>query len=120
MMKRKHVFYVLIPTIFVIIITPILIFSFIPNISSTINYKFGVPCSDLPDIEVVRQTFDEHQDIVFQIENISPGNVFIEVHECCDGKGEIFIYYDTIATRNEILELIGGDFFGIPIRLFNI
>jgi hypothetical protein len=120
MKRRKQILILIIPVIFLTAVISILIIFMIPNTNSTINYKFGVPCDELPDIDTVIQIFEEHQDTVDQIENISPGNVFVTIHECCDGKGEIFIYYDTLSHRNQILKLIGGDFFGIPIRLFNV
>ena len=79
------------------------------------------PCFLLPDIETVRDVVDAHQDVISQIENTSPGHVFVWINERCDGKGELHIIYDTIETRDKILEIIGGDtFFGVPYLLFNI
>jgi len=119
---KSHTFYVLI-IILVIIVSigsiPIVILAF--ELFETIKDSSGLPCEELPDIETVRQTIEDHQDIIEEIENTSPGNVWIEINERCDGKGELFIYYNTIYTKNKIKELIGGDtFFGVPYRMFNI
>ena len=122
--KRKtksHKFYALI-IILVIIVSigsiPIVILAF--DIYETFKDSSGLPCEDLPDIETVRQTIEDHQDSIEEIENTSPGNVWVEINERCDGKGELFIYYDTIYTKNKIKEIIGGDtFFGVPYRMFN-
>lgn len=66
------------------------------------------------------QIYNEHLDTVEQIENISPGYVFVSLVERCLGKGEVEIYYDTNSTRNQIKDLIGDTFFGIPYVMFNI
>ena len=118
---KPHKFYALI-IILVIIVSigsiPIVILAF--SIYETIKGSSGLPCEELPDIETVRQIIEDHQDLIEEIENTSPGNVFVEINERCDGKGELFIYYDTIYTKNKIKEIIGGDtFFGVPYRMFN-
>jgi len=119
---KSHTFYVLI-IILVIIVSigsiPIVILVF--EIFETIKDSSGLPCEALPDIETVRQIIEDHWDLIEEIENTSPGNVWIEINERCDGKGELFIYYDTIYTKNKIKEIIGGDtFFGVPYRMFNV
>ena len=119
---KPHKFYALI-IILVIIVSigsiPIVILAF--SIYETIKDNSGLPCEALPDIETVRQIIEDHQDLIEEIENTSPGNVWVEINERCDGKGELFIYYDTIYTKNKIKELIGGDtFFGVPYRMFNV
>jgi len=119
---KSHTFYVLI-IILVIIVSigsiPIVILAF--EIFETIKDSSGLPCEELPDIETVRQIIEDHQDLIEEIENTSPGNVWVEINERCDGKGELFIYYDTIYTKNKIKEIIGGDtFFGVPYRMFNV
>ena len=119
---KSHTFYILI-IILVIIVSigsiPIVILAF--SIYETIKGSSGLPCEELPDIETVRQIIEDHQDLIEEIENTSPGNVFVEINERCDGKGELFIYYDTIYTKNKIKEIIGGDtFFGVPYRMFNV
>lgn len=119
---KSHTFYVLI-IILVIIVSigsiPVVILAF--EIFETIKDSSGLPCEELPDIETVRQIIEDHQDLIEEIENTSPGNVWVEINEKCDGKGELFIYYDTIYTKNKIKELIDGDtFFGVPYRMFNV
>ncbi len=119
---KPHKFYALI-IILVIIVSigsiPIVILAF--SIYETLKDNSGLPCEELPDIETVRQIIEDHQDLIEEIENTSPGNVWVEINERCDGKGELFIYYDTIYTKNKIKELIGGDtFFGVPYRMFNV
>jgi len=119
---KSHTFYVLI-IILVIIVSigsiPIVILAF--ELFETFKDSSGLPCEELPDIETVRQTIEDHQDLIEEIENTSPGNVFVEINERCDGKGELFIYYDTIYTKNKIKEIIDGDtYFGVPYRMFNI
>ena len=79
------------------------------------------PCEVLPDIETVREIVEEHQDIIEAIENVSPGGVWVEINERCDGKGELLIYYDTIYTKQEIKNIIeGNNFFGVPYRMINV
>ncbi|MFX1535835.1 MAG: hypothetical protein ACFFDI_16595 [Promethearchaeota archaeon] len=85
------------------------------------TYVYGIPCEELPNIEEVRRIVQEHQDKIEEIENTSPGNVWVEINERCEGKGELFIYYDTIATRNKIIDIIGAEtFYGVPYRMFNV
>jgi len=120
--KNPHRFYVLI-IILVIVVSigsiPIVILGF--SIYETIKDSSELSCEELPDIEFVRQIVEDHLDLIEEIENTSPGNVWVEINERCDGKGELFIYYDTIYTKIEIKEIIGGDtFFGVPYRMFNI
>ncbi len=99
---------------------PIVIYAY-NTVKNLLHYSPELPCDDLPDIVTVRQVVEDHQDIIQEIENINPGYVYIEIHERCNGKGELYIYYDTISTREQILEIIGAEtFFGIPYRLFNV
>lgn len=79
-----------------------------------------VPCDQLPNMSQAEQIYNEHLDIVEQIENINPGHVFVSLVERCPGKGEVEISYDTISTRNQIKDLIGDTFFGIPYVMINI
>ena len=94
--KRKtksYKFYALI-IILVIIVSigsiPIVILAF--DIYETIKDSSGLPCEELPDIENVRQIIEDHQDLIEEIDNTSPGNVWVGINERCDGKGELFIY----------------------------
>ncbi|MFX0124000.1 MAG: hypothetical protein ACFFAE_10200 [Candidatus Hodarchaeota archaeon] len=79
-----------------------------------------VPCDQLPNISQAEQIYNEHLDTVEQIENISPGKVFVSLVERCSEKGEVEIHYDTMNTRKQIKDLIGDTFFGIPYVMFNI
>ncbi|MBY9004029.1 MAG: hypothetical protein KGD73_08665, partial [Candidatus Lokiarchaeota archaeon] len=91
------------------------------SIFETLTGSSVLPCEELPDIEIVRNILENYQDLVEEIENTSPGNVWVTINERCEGKGELFIYYDTFNTKNKILDLIGSDtFFGVPYRMFNI
>ena len=119
---KPHKIYALI-IILVIIVSivsiPIVILTF--SIYETIKGNSGLPCEELPDIETARQIMQDHKDVIEEIENTSPGNVWVGINERCDGKGELFIFYDTIYTKNKIKEIIGGDtFFGVPYRMFNV
>ena len=99
---------------------PVVIYAF-DAIKNLLHYSPELPCDDLPDIEIVRQVVEDHQDVIQEIENINPGYVWVAINERCNGKGELYIYYDTISTREQILEIIGAEtFFGIPYRLFNV
>ena len=125
-LKRKNhrrIWALFIITIIVIIsLASISIFIYAyKTIKNSLNYNQELPCEELPEIETVRQAVEDHQDIIEEIENTSPGYVWVEINERCNGKGELFIYYDTIYTKDKILEIIGGDtFFGVPYRLFNV
>ncbi len=99
---------------------PVVIYAF-NAIRNLFDYYPELPCEDLPDIETVRQIVEDHQDVIQEIENINPENVWVVIHERCNGKGELHIYYDTVYNKEKILEIIGAEtFFGIPYRLFNV
>jgi len=120
--RRKKYAVIIISLIVIISLVsiPIVIYAY-ETIKNFLSYSPELPCEDLPNIETVRQVVEEHQDVIQQIENTSPGYVYVEINERCNGKGELYIYYDTVSTREQILEIIGGDtFFGIPYRLFNV
>jgi len=120
--QRKKYAVIIISLIVIISLVsiPIVIYAY-KTIKNLLNYDPERPCEDLPDIETVRQTVEEHQDVIQEIENTSPGYVWVAIHERCNGKGELHIYYDTVYTKEKILEIIGAEtFFGIPYRLFNV
>jgi len=120
--QRKKYAVIIISLIVIISLVsiPIVIYAY-KTIKNLLNYDPELPCEDLPDIETVRQIVEEHQDVIQEIENTSPGYVWVVIHERCNGKGELNIYYDTIYTKEKILEIIGAEtFFGIPYRLFNV
>ena len=116
--KNRRIFYALI-----IILVVFGSLSLIISYGAIMTYidNLGPSCEDYPSIETVREIVEKHQDVITSIENTSPEFVFVEINEPCDGKGQLFIYYDTITTRNKIKSIIGGDtFFGVPYRMFNI
>ena len=120
--QRKKYAVIIISLIVIIYLVsiPIVIYAY-KTIKNLLNYDPELPCEDLPDIETVRQIVEDHQDVIQDIENTSPGYVWVVIHERCNGKGELHIYYDTVYTKEKILEIIGADtFFGIPYRLFNV
>ncbi len=121
--NQRRIWALIIITIVIIISLasiPIVIYAY-KTIKNSINYNLKLPCEELPEIEKVRQVVEDHKDIIEEIENTSPEYVWVEINERCNGKGELFIYYDTVYTRDKILEIIGGDtFFGVPYRLFNV
>lgn len=117
--KNRHILYALIIILVVFGSLSLIIISYGTIMSYIDNLKPS--CEDLPSIETVREVVEEHRDIITSIENTSPGFVWVEINEPCDGKGELYIYYDTITTQNKIKSIIGGDaFFGVPYRMFNI
>ena len=120
--KQRRLWALIIIIIVIISLAGISIAIYAYNIiTNSFNYSPELPCEELPEIEIVRQIVEDHRAIIEEIENTSPGYVWVEINERCNGKGELFIYYDTIYTRDKILEIIGGDtFFRVPYRLFNI
>jgi len=120
--QRKKYAVIIISLIVIISLVsiPIVIYAY-KTIKNLLNYDPELPCEDLPDIETVRQIVEDHQDVIQEIENTNPENVWVVIHERCNGKGELHIYYDTVYTKEKILEIIGAEtFFGIPYRLFNV
>ena len=121
--KQRKKYAVIIISLIVIISLvsiPVVIFAY-STIRNLLGYDPELPCEDLPDIETVRQIVEDHQDVIQEIENTNPENVWVVIHERCNGKGELNIYYDTVHNKEKILEIIGAKtFFGIPYRLFNV
>lgn len=80
-----------------------------------------VSCSKLPTAEEVRKVLAEHNDTFMQIERFNPGNVWMDVNYVrCPGKADILIYYGTVYDWDNIRNLIGDTFFGVPYRMFNV
>ena len=91
------------------------------TIKNILNYDSELPCEDLPDIETVRQIVEEQQDVILEIENLNPDYIWVTIHERCNNKGELHIFYDTVSNKEKIVEIVGVEtFFGIPYRLFNV
>ncbi len=117
--KNRHILYALIIILVIFGSLSLILISY--GAIKTYIDNLGPSCEEYPSIETVRETVEEHQDVITSIENTSLGYVWVEINEPCDGKGELFIYYDTITTRNKIKNIIGGDtFFGVPYRMFNV
>lgn len=85
------------------------------------NRNHYLPCEQLPTLSEVEDVVKEHEDVIRQIEQVSPGNVGIEVDTVtCPGKADILIWYGSHEDRTTIEGIIGEDtFFGIPYRLQN-
>lgn len=79
-------------------------------------------CSKLPDVASVEKTLSDQGQVVDQIKNIHPGFIEIGVYklEDCSGKARIKILYATEQDRQEIEQIIGDTFFGIPYEMQNI
>ena len=120
--QRKKYAVIIISLIVIISLVsiPVVIYAY-STIRNLLGYDPELPCEDLPDIETVRQIVEDHKDVIQEIENISPENIWVVIHERCNGKGELNIYYDTVHNKEKILEIIGAEtFFGVPYRLFNV
>jgi hypothetical protein len=118
--KKYAVIIITLVVLISLVSIPIVIYAY-STVKNLLHYSPELPCDDLPNIENVRQVVEDHQAIIQEIENINPGYVWVAINERCNGKGELYIYYDTVSTREQILEIIGAEtFFGIPYRLFNV
>ena len=85
------------------------------------NKEHFLSCEELPLQTEVIKTLDEHEDIIYKIEQAHPGFITVEIDTTsCPGKADIIIWYPTHQDRFAIEKLIGDDtFFGIPYRLRN-
>ena len=85
------------------------------------NRNHYLPCQDLPARMEVERIVVQHEDVIQQIREVSPGSVGIEIDSMnCEGKADLLIWYGTHQQRVSIEKIIGGDtFFGIPYRLQN-
>ena len=118
--KKYAVIIITLVVVISLVSIPVVIYTY-NTVKNLLHYSPELPCDDLPEIETVRQVVENHQDVIQEIENINPGYVWVAINERCNGKGELYIYYDTVSTREQILEIIGAEtFFGIPYRLFNV
>ena len=83
-------------------------------------------CEGFPSVEEVKQVLAEHNELVQQIEDVSPGHVFVHLTTCPRG-AFITIEYGGISEKMEIekvLEAAGAkeegtgnvfwEFFGVP------
>ena len=80
----------------------------------------GQPCSDLPDAALAKSTFSENGDAARQVGLIAGGADRVSLDTSrCPGKGEVAIYYSTWEQRNQVKDLLGGSFHGVPYHLYN-
>lgn len=86
------------------------------------NKDHFLSCDELPPVAEVERVVQEHQDVIEKIEQVNPGQIFVDVDTTtCPGKADLVISYPTHQNRLEIERIIGGDrFFGVPYRLRNI
>lgn len=92
------------------------------DVASYFRDKQAVPCEQMPAADQTRKVFDEHQDAVTAIVAIGkPDGISLEVMtDVCPGKADIGIFFQTEGEKRKIKKLLGGDFFDVPYRLFNI
>ena len=92
----------------------------------------GLGCEGFPSVEEVTQVLAEHDELVQQIEDVSPGHVFVYLTPC-PGGAFITIEYGGISEKmeiEEVLEAAGAkeegtgnvlwEFFGVPYGWSNI
>ena len=84
-----------------------------------------VPCSRWPTAEEAQRVLAEHQDVVRQIEAVTPrsraASLYVNTDESCAGKADIRITFGGRSDKEAIREIIGDDkyLFGIPYRMSN-
>lgn len=85
------------------------------------KYDHMLPCESLPTIEQARQALLQNQDLKKRIEQISSGNVVIQIDDTkCYGKADILIEYSSRDEETRIMELLNGSTFkGIPVRVYH-
>lgn len=90
--------------------------------SCSLQERVAYRCDKLPEVTSVQKTLSEHTQVVNQIESVNPDSVDIRIDEIedCLGKARIEITYATEQDRQEIEQMIGETFFGIPYRMQNI
>ena len=80
----------------------------------------GVNCNLLPDYHKAKNIFQQTSSTITQLEGLSSSVMVSLDSNRCPGKGEVIITYDSLQTRDNIKEILGKDYFGIPYRLLNI
>jgi hypothetical protein len=114
----------LLPKAFPVYILPYIVLFIFVMASLGYSYLSGLfqdSCDLLPGTDYAESVMAENSGIVSQIESLNPGNIWLELDSAsCPGKAELLIYYATESDRQEIKNLIGDDFFGIPYKMFNV
>ncbi len=83
------------------------------------SYNY-LDCNDLPNIEQVREIVRENDDAVKEIKEVGQSvEVFVDDSDF-PGKGKITILYGTEKQREEIEDMIGDTFFGVPYKMYNV
>ena len=93
---------------------------------SMITAQWQQGCEGFPSVEEVTQVLAEHDELVQQLEDVSPGHVFVHLTHC-PGGAFITIEYGGISEKmeiEEVLEAAGAkeegtgnvlwEFFGVP------
>lgn len=78
---------------------------------------YSIPCNSLPTRQQAEVIFANHNETIVRM---SGGWVSIEDASWCPGKAILGIYYGTESQKERIKQLIGEDFYGIPIRWINV
>ena len=93
---------------------------------SMITAQWQQGCEGFPSVEEVKQVLAEHNELVQQIEDVSPGHVFVHLTPCPEGafitieyggiseKMEIERVLDAAGAREEGRENVLWEFFGVP------
>lgn len=81
------------------------------------------PCGELPTPEAVDEVVADHPEVIEKLESLSTSNsvrVSVTPVEECPRGAALLITYGGLSTREQIRELLGEDFFGVPYRMLNI
>lgn len=80
----------------------------------------GQQCPNLPSASLAERTFSENNDAARQVGLIVGGAERVNLDTSrCPGKGEVAIYYSTWDQRNQVKEILGDSFHGVPYHLYN-
>ncbi len=94
-----------------------------------VNSEQFLPCEQLPEIEKVEQKYEENQELRIQLQQISP-NLAVSVERDkaadigldtwqCPGKADILITVQSEEHRQNISQIVGNSFDGVPYRIIN-
>lgn len=82
------------------------------------------PCDELPSITTAQRAIDAHPETVSRLEALpdAANAVWVRAYSPkeCPGKGGINVTYDNVTTKEEIKEILGERFFGVPYSLSNV
>lgn len=98
---------------------------------SMITAQWRQGCEGFPSVEEVEKILAEHDKLVQQIEDVSPGHVFVRLTPCPGGafitieyggiseKEKIERVLDAAGAKEEGRENVIGEFFGVPYGWMN-